>query len=209
MVEPASMLAFNGALSPVIYFAPDGNKQLSQLSRDGTVVMNTIDYFIRDICTFNGELIVVEQHGSVDTTVHRYKADGKTEITPALHVPGTVNACTSDGTSLYLSRWDGPFTNEIVVASADEVKAGALKATPTAVDVPAAIKDNCPDCDRLLDLVYVPQRKLFLGLFAAGMNGGVDDVALDSQYVTMFALDGGVTPPLDMGNYHGIGEFNP
>jgi hypothetical protein len=208
---PGAMATYDRKFSSSAYLAlDDGSRALKRLTLDGGVILSpTPGYAIRDVCIFRNELIVVEPGGML----HRFKADAVTELPSPVAVNGTLSACSSDGTNLYVSRSIGGGTSEIVIITPDEFAKGdtsmsTVRALPDSV-VNGFCCDSCVACDRLIDLAYVPQSGLFVGLFADSVLGTKADDQLDSNVVTMFALDGGVTGPIDFGSYHGVGEFRP
>ena len=75
------------------------------------------------------------------------------------------------------------------------------------LEFPAGVIDA--GLDRLIDFTWLPESRVFIGLFANGDFGGNLDRQLDSQLMTTFALDGGLGQAFDFGSWHGVGEFRP
>jgi hypothetical protein len=208
-----AMATFNRKFSPWAYIGADGNsKVLRRLTLDGGLYETpNVGFQIRDVCIFNGELIVVEPIADMAPggRLHRFKADATTEIMPPVSVDGTLSACASDGTNLYVSRYSALDPSQIVVITQAEF-AKRDTSTSAVIEFPAGVaQTGCSTCDRLIDFAYVPASGLFVALFADGNLGSLPDNQLDSELVTMFALDGGIGPPIDFGSYHGVGEFIP
>ncbi|MDB4968011.1 MAG: hypothetical protein JWN44_3700 [Myxococcales bacterium] len=155
----------------------------------------------RDVCIFNGELIVVDPRPPATTYLHRIMSDGKTEILPAMTISGLGSACSSDGNQLYVARHTSTGPSEIVVF--DKSASGPVD-TMTVIPIPAAMLDA--GYDRLVDFAYVKKSGVFIGLFNVG--GSADDQT-DSAVMTPFGLDGGTGPVIDGGIWHGVGEFLP
>jgi hypothetical protein len=154
-------------------------------------------YYTRDVCVFNGELIVVEPAGRL----HRLSADGHTELgqvdVPSA-APGSMvlAACATDGQVLYVAEHTatGPTVFEVLAP-------GFAVAAP---------RRNVPDLlsaqglVRCLDFAWT--RFGFYGLFSSQL--GATDLA-PTELVVPFLFDGGVGAPLDAGNLRGVGEFLP
>jgi hypothetical protein len=205
-IPAGGMSALNRAFSSSAYVVVDGNTQLiRRLALDGGYVDNTSGPYARDVCIFNGELIVVQAYVANPPPgggwLHRFKADAQTEILPPIRVPGHLSACTSDGVNLYVSRYNT--SSEIVVLTPGDPSIGPVL---TSIVLPMP---TLPCCDRLIDFTYVPRTGLFIGLFAAGNQGKIADNTLDSAVMAPFWLDGGLGPPIDAGSFHGVGEFRP
>jgi hypothetical protein len=156
-------------------------------------------YATRDVCLFNGEVIVVDPSG----LLHRLDLDGKTERGQVtLGSPTTVllSACATDGKYLYVATHSVTgMPTQFVVLDA------SYKTVATAVPLPSALLDQ--GYDRCLDFAWT-QVHGFYGLFAVS-GGELRDTKLRAQQVTPFAFDGGVGPPIDAGLLHGLGEMIP
>lgn len=203
-VQAGGMATYDRVFSSSAYLAFDGStKLLRRLLLDGGVVDNPNPGFTtRDVCTFNGELIVVEP-GMAASKLHRFMADAKTEITPAVDVAGTASACTSDGDHLYVSHYVLPDpTSEIVVF--DKGGAGGPTQSGT-IALPDALLNG--GYIRLIDFAYVKKGGVFVGLFSS--DGASADSALNGEVMAPFALDGGAGGFIDGGVWHGVGEFLP
>lgn len=154
-------------------------------------------YSTRDVCVFNGELIVVERAG----LLHRLKADAKTE-NGTVQLPSwtsgmLLTSCATDGKYLYVSEHAGlsPSQFETLDTSFTPV------ASPS--PMPGALLDA--GVDRCLDFAWA--RGGFYGLFV-NSNGQVKD-DLPADELVSFAMDGAVGPPIDAGVLHGLGEYAP
>jgi hypothetical protein len=153
----------------------------------------------RDACVFNGELIVVERN--LPSMLHRFQADGMTENPPAVSL-GMVLAtgCTSDGTLLYVAVHDslGSPSQFVVLDKTFTAQPGSPLPMPDVL-----VTDGL---DRCIDLAY-SKKGVFYGLFVS--SGGAPDNTLSAGQLYPFALDGGVSPPIDAGVLHSIGAFFP
>ena len=203
-----AMATYNATFAPAAFLSFDsGTKLLERVPiGGGAITSKATAYSTRDVCVFNGELIVVDPR-SAGSLLHRFEADGATEIAtdmgPAtVPVSGVATACSSDGTMLYVARHPTIGNSEIAVfakGANGPVDTGAVIAMPDSL-VAAGY-------DRIVDLVYVKKSGNFIGLFA--MSGGMADSALDGQVMAPFSFDGGVGDWIDGGVWHGVGEFMP
>jgi hypothetical protein len=204
-VQAGGMAAYNRAFSDSAYIAFEGGtKVLRRVLLDGGIVDNLPGFNMRDVCVFNGELIVVEPFLVVEAggRLRRFMADAQTEITPPVKVTGHLSACASDGERLYVARYQGLVSpSEIVVFTKS-----ANGPQPTSLVYPIP---SLACCDRLIDFAYVKKGGVFIGLFANGGGGGTPDSSLDSELMAPFDFDGGMGALIDAGRWHGLGEFLP
>jgi hypothetical protein len=189
----------------IAFVAVDGPAQqllrITLPSGMGQGAIEVIDksYFLRDVCVFNGELIVVERTGSL----RRVAADGKTEmgtvVLPAWMPSSTtlLTSCASDGTRLYVSGHVGGAPSQFEVLDTSF----APMASP--IPIPDALLNQ--GIDRCLDFAWT--RGGFYGLFISS-GGNVGDT-FPAYQITPFALDGGVGAPIDAGAMYGIGDYVP
>ncbi|MGZ3428375.1 MAG: hypothetical protein ACXVCV_17105, partial [Polyangia bacterium] len=138
--------------------------------------------------------------------LHRFMADGSTEISVAPLAPVTVTgivptACSSDGSMLYVAGHPLVGASEIHVFSKS---ASGPVDTGTVIAMPDALLNA--GYDRIVDLVYVKKGGVFIGLFAMNTGG---DSALNGDVMAPFSFDGGVGDWIDGGVWHGVGEFMP
>lgn len=201
-VNAGGMAEHNRLFSPSAYLAFDGStKLLRRLVLDGGVDDNaSVGYTTRDVCVFNGELIVV-QPGNPTSTLHRFMPDARTEI-GTVSVAGTAAACASDGNSLFVSTSTLGNPSQIVVF---DKSANGPVATALTLPIPDALVND--GYARLVDFAYVKKGGLFIGLFAADVSAS--DNQLNGDVMAPFALDGGSGPYIDGGTWHGVGEFLP
>jgi len=196
------MATHNAAFAAAAFLSFDaGSKRIERRPLGGgAITVASPVYSTRDVCVFNGELIVV-QPLSAGSYLHRFSADGATEL-GKVAVSGIASACSSDGKLLYVARYPPGSHSEIAVY---QKSAGGPVDTGTVIAMPDALLNA--GYDRLIDLVYVKKGGIFVGLFAVG--GATADSALDGQVMAPFAFDGGVRPFIDGGVWHGVGEFLP
>jgi hypothetical protein len=207
-VEPYAMANYNRAFSDMIYLVLyGGGGELDTIVQGAAPLLNIPAFRTRDVCTFNGELIVLEPRSTITgSTLHRMQKDGVTEILPAVQMTGVASACASDGDNLYVAFYQIPTASRIEVftkSANGPVDTGIDNAIP----MPPSIVTSC--CDRLLDFAYVKKGGMFIGLFANGEAGTVGDQLLSGSLMAPFALDGGVGPVIDAGVWSGVGEFLP
>lgn len=155
---------------------------------------------IRDVCVFNGELILVERGTSAPSRLHRMMPDGRTEIGVVSLGSTTATACASDGNVLYVAIHDLANPSQFTVLDKAFVAQGSPLPMP-----PALAADGY---DRCLDLAYVHATRTFYGLFIQSM-GALNDSVLSADQIHPFGFDGGISAPLDAGKLHGLGEFTP
>jgi hypothetical protein len=195
--------AYNAAFAPAAFVAYEGGTKLIErrpIGGGAITVRDTSPYSVRDVCIFNGELIVIDPRAS-GSFLHRYSADGTTEL-GMVSVANIATACSSDGTMLYVARHPTVGDSEIAVfgkSASGPVDTGMVIALPDAM--------SNAGYDRIVDLVYVKKTGLFIGLFA--MSNAMADNALDGTVMAPFGLDGGVGDWIDGGVWHGVGEFIP
>jgi hypothetical protein len=209
--NPVSGEAFavhNHAFSPAAYvaLASTGTMEVSVRPLDGGVADNMVGYVPRDVCVFNGELLVVENHFGATSyaKLHRYppggpNATGSNEIMPSITVIAPfIDACASDGNALYVSRHDNS------AAAGQFVVLDKTRAVVGTVALPAGLPATYNRC---LDFAWTKKSGVFLGLFAHGNT--IEDPTLDGKLMAPFGFDGGLGPAIDGGVWHGIGEFLP
>jgi hypothetical protein len=197
-----AMATFNALFAPAAFLAFDSGTKLLERRPlpSGAATQLPTTYTTRDVCVFNGELIVVDPRPSAGTGyLHRFMADGKTEIDPMTPVPvaNIPSACSSDGTMLYVSEHPSVGDSDIRVFA--KGGNGPVDTTMT-IAIPDALANN--GYTRLVDLAYVKKSGLFIGLFTTS-TGTEGDV------MAPFGLDGGAGPWIDGGVWHGVGEFVP
>ena len=198
---------YNRALSPAAFVALGGaTKELSIRALDGGVANQNIGYSPRDVCAFNGELLVVENNPTAGTAkLHRYPATGpdatgSNEIVPAVTAVALfIDACASDGNVLYVSRHDvtAGAVGQFVVLDKSLAVVGGPIALPA---LPAGY-------NRCVDFAFVKHGGAFIGLF--GVGSGVNDPIVDGKLMARFGWDGGLGAAIDAGVWHGVGEFLP
>jgi hypothetical protein len=206
-VAKGGMAAYNQAFAPAAFIAFDASKLLVRQPLGGSATAATPSWSTRDTCVFNGELIVVEPMNlaSGGGKLHRFMADGKTELMPSVPVANTASACASDGNLLYVATHAGIMPSAIAVFTKG---ANGPVDTGTRIPIPDALLNN--QYDRIVDLAYVKKGGVFIGLFANSTSApGAADNALDGQVMARFGFDGGVGPYIDGGVWHGVGEFLP
>lgn len=197
------MATYDATFAPAAYIAYDSATKVLERRPIGVAgaptTLNT-SYSTRDVCVFDGELIVVDPRAS-GSFLHRFKADGMTEL-GMVAVAGTASACSSDGTTLYVATH--PTAGDSVIHTFAKGASG-----PTEVGTPITLPDALLNAGytRLVDLVYVKKSKSFVGLFA--MPGAMPDQALNGDVMAPFGFDGGVGAFIDGGVWHGVGEFMP
>jgi len=200
-VPSGGMATFNRAFAPATYLAFDSSGMIEVRALDGGVYDNANPGFAtRDVCIFNGELIVVELAGNL----HRFKSDAKTEILPEVTVKGYIlSACASDGDALYVAR-------RPVVATTSEIAVygkGPNGPVDTGIVIPLPDALVSAGYDHIVDFAYIKKSGVFIGLFAT--YSGTPDNMLDGEVMAPFGRDGSVGPFIDGGIWHGVGEFLP
>ncbi len=198
-----AMATYNAAFAPAAFLAFDsGTKLLERLPiGGGTATTKSTAYSTRDVCVFNGELLVVDPR-SAGSYLHRFKPDGATEL-GMVSVPNVATACSSDGNLLYVV--DHPVTGPSQV---DVFTKGANG--PVATTTTLAIPDELFSLgyDRIVDLAYIKKSGLFVALFDMSSTS-VADSGLDGKLMATMARDGGFGAFIDGGVWHGVGEFMP
>jgi hypothetical protein len=199
----------NHAFSPAAYIGLASSGQVSLRALDGGVADNpTVVWFTpRDVCVFNGELLVVENHLAATpyAKLHRFPPGGPdatagNEIMPPVTIVAPfIDACASDGNVLYVSRHDttAGAVSQFVVLDKTRSMIGTV-ALPSGL--PAGY-------NRCVDFAWTKKSGTFIGLFSIG--SGVNDPTLDGRLMAPFGFDGGLGPAIDGGVWHGIGEFLP
>ena len=213
-LQPSSFAVADRSLVPGVAFIVSESAASAGLLRrlvlttdgsKGTYSDFAPGYVTRDVCIFNGEVIVVQR--AQNSILHRFMSDGKTEVgmvaLPAL-ADGNVMAtgCTGGDGRLVVAVHDlaGSPTQFLVYDS--------LSASPSMRNVPTDLLNA--GIDRCLDLAWTPSG--FYGLFVALTDiptNPNNDPGASSGLVYPFALDGGVGPPIDAGVLHGLGTFLP
>ncbi|HZS35447.1 MAG TPA: hypothetical protein VFF06_01395 [Polyangia bacterium] len=153
-------------------------------------------YATRDVCVFNGELIVVERNSS--STLHRLMPDGATEIGTVPLGAVLATACASDGNNLYVAVHDALGQSSFFVFDKTYTQTATL-------GMPAALA--AAGYLHCLDIAWTKKQGVFYGLFTTDLNP--KDSVLSADQIFPFAFDGGSGAPLDAGIIHGIGEFVP
>ncbi|MCA1663232.1 MAG: hypothetical protein LC659_02985, partial [Myxococcales bacterium] len=199
-----AMATFNALFAPAAFLAFDaGTKLLESIPiGTGTGASKATAYSTRDVCVFNGELIVVDPR-SGGSFLHRFMPDLATEITPAVSVPNVATACSSDGRSLYV------VTHPLTGPSAIDVYAKSANGpviTSTVLTIPDELLNL--GYDRIVDLAYVKKSGLFVALFDSSATS-IADSGLDGKVMASMAGDGGLGAIIDGGVWHGVGEFMP
>lgn len=201
-VNNGGMATFDKLFSPAVFIAYDAStKQLERVVPGGMPTTYNSSFSTRDVCVFNGELIVVEPLAT--SKLHRMMADGITEIMPPVTLSGQATACSSSGSNLWVARHSSTGPSEVVIF--DKGANGPVASALPPIAIPTDLLNI--GYDRIVDLVYVKKSGVFLGLFAA--SGGSADSAVDGRVLGQLAPDGGLGPLVDGGVWHGVGEFMP
>jgi hypothetical protein len=199
-VSAGAFATFNRLFSPAYYLAFEGGtKLLERRMPDGGITDTSLPYSARDVCVFNGQLIVLENLNATMGQLQRFMPDGKTEIMPPVSFPAIVNACASDGKYLYLTRHDVGGASEFWVLDQ------ALQVVAMKIPLPPPLAQQ--GYDRCVDFAWTKKSGALVGLFA--QSGGLSDAFLDGKLLAAFWLDGGVGAAIDAGVYHSAGEFLP
>lgn len=215
VVPPYAMANYNAAFSLSFYevlYNGGGELDIPSPLMGVASLLIVPPFATRDVCTFNGELIVLEPRSGPpamppQSTLHRMQADGMTEVTPAVVMAGIASACASDGEKLYVSFYEVPTPSQIEVFTKSDT---GPKDSGLAINIPSTIVTSC--CDRLFDFAYVKKGGgAFIGLFAKGedASGLLSDGDLTSGQLMQFDFDGGVGPVYDAGVWNGVGEYLP
>jgi hypothetical protein len=198
-----AMATYDATFSPAAFVSFEGGTKLLQRVPIGGGAITTHDtspYSVRDVCVFNGELIVVDPRSS-GSFLHRFKPDGSTEL-GMVAVADVASACSSDGTMLYVSSH--PTAGDSAIHVFGKGASGPVD-TGLTIALPDALLNA--GYTRLVDLVYVKKTKSFIGLFAMPM--ALTDSQLNGDVMAPFGFDGGVGGFIDGGVWHGAGEFMP
>src|SRR5439155_7197384 len=93
------MSTLQGAFSPAAFVAYDAStKKLEKRPPGGTASTFTVPgawATTRDVCVFNGELIVVDARPPATTYLHRFINNNKTKILPTITLTNLSSACSS------------------------------------------------------------------------------------------------------------------
>jgi hypothetical protein len=197
------MATYVGAFAPAAYVAFDSNTKLLERVPlgGGAITSQGTAYATRDVCVFNGELIVVDKRPAAPGYLHRFMPDGKTEIggTPPIPVANLIpTACSSDGNLLYVAGY--PMVGSDGQIAVFSKSANGPVDTTTRIALPDALLNA--GYVHLVDLVYLKKGGVFIGLFTT-ITGTEGDV------MAPFAFDGGSGDWIDGGIWHGAGEFLP
>jgi hypothetical protein len=193
------MATYVAAFAPAAYLAFDSNTKLLERVPigGGAITSQGTAYTTRDVCVFNGELIVVDKRPSAPGYLHRFMADGKTPIGTMITVNMIPTACSSDGNMLYVAGYPQVGDGQIAVFSKS---ANGPVDTGTTIALPDALLNA--GYTHLVDLVYLKKGGVFIGLFTT--NTGTD-----GDVMAPFTFDGGSGNWIDGGVWHGVGEFLP
>ncbi len=196
---------YQRAFAPTAFLTRESSMVLRTLTLapgggTGTFTDYAPTYRGRDVCVFNGELLVVER--GPPGVLHRFKPDGTTELGVVSLGAVLATSCASDGKLLYVAVHD-------TIGSPSQFLVFDQTLAPVAgspVAIPGDLLTN--GLDRCLDIAF-SQTGVFYGLFVA--SGGVlNDAALPgASQIYPFAFDGGVGAPIDAGLVRAIGEFIP
>jgi hypothetical protein len=203
-VPAGAFAVYEHAFAPAAFLGLEGaTRTLRRIalaaSGTGTVSDNAVNYAVRDVCVFHGELVVVDR---LYSRLHRLMPDGKTEIGQVqLSTSLLYTACASDGTYLYVAEHDQlAQPSDFAVLDDSYTPVGAPRALPSGL--------AAQGFDRCLDFAWSKQKAGFYGLFV-NSNGNLNDGSLSATQLFPFAMDGGAGPPVDAGTIHGLGAFLP
>jgi hypothetical protein len=202
-VAIGGMPTFNSAVAPAAFIAFDSNSKMLKrvpIGGGGATTSYVSAYTTRDVCTFNGEVIVVEPL-SPTSHLHRFMPDGQTPIGLPVDVTGIASACASDGAQLYVATHTATGPSQLAVFAKS---ANGPVATGATLNIPDALLND--GYARLVDFAYVKKSGLFIGLFSSKIAA---DSTLDGQVMAPFTTDGGAGGYIDGGVWHGAGEFLP
>ncbi len=201
------------SFAPALFFAGEGAKKIFRIQvPDGGAGAMTSYLAIswapgapRDVCVFNGELIVVDRIASAPSSkLHRFTPDGMTDKGQVTLPVGVATACATDGVQLYVTLYD-----PVGGASKFYVFDQTLTQVGGAIDMPPQLIAD--GYDRVIDFAWSQKDGSFWGLFVKSM-GATNDTLLSATQIHPFGFDGGVgtpiTAPFD-GGLHGIGSFIP
>lgn len=205
MVLPGARGVYRRAFAPGVAFVINEGAAmmllritLPQTMTAGMVEPIMLGYGPRDVCIFNGELILIEPGMR---RLHRLKADG-TELgtvqLPAWTALNThLTACSSDGKYLYIAEHFGAAQSQFETIDTAFMPVG----TPVTIDPLLAL-----GLDRCLDFAWTSSG--FHGLWVNSLGSINDDLPADE--LRAFAFDGGIGAAIDAGQLlHGMGEFVP
>jgi hypothetical protein len=165
----------------------------------------TPKYPTRDVCRFNGELVVVERN--VPSVLHRYMPDGQTQISTVSLGSVLATSCASDGNLLYVAVHDTALSPTTFQAYDSSYLQQAA-----AIPLPAGIASYGGGLDRCLDFAW-SQRSGFWGLFVQSStalpSNPLNDNQMSGGLLFPFAFDGGSGAPVDAGMLYGVGGFAP
>jgi hypothetical protein len=196
---PAAMFAeYRRGFADAVFAALETGTDVRRIALDdGGTSDHLTAYPTRDACVFGAELVVVER--SASSQLHRFKADGVTELGTVPLGAVIANACTSDGTQLYVAVHDNLGNSTFVVFDKTYTQVGPALTLPAALQTAGYV--HC------LDVAWSRKQGVFYGLFTATVSP--NDSILSATQLYPFAFDGGVGAPIDAGTLHGVGAFVP
>ncbi len=202
-VPGTTAAAFRRAFSPAAYLAFDGsgkNLRRVALADGGTGTLSDFQpgYQTRDVCVFNGQLVVIER-GAPNSYLHHFQPDGQTEFgTPVALANLFATACVGDASYLYVAAHDSLGVTQFYIYDKTFAQVGSP------VDVPIDLQNA--GLVRCIALAWTEKAGVFYGLFA---DNGLNDTATTASQLYPFAFDGSVGAPVDAGTWHAIGDFVP
>lgn len=211
-VVPNAMATYARRVSPYLFlaidvfdgFAAELNLVSLSPSGQGTYQSRYFDFGIRDVCIFNGELILVEK--STSGRLHRMDIDTlgeKAQINLGMGLVPT--GCSGNGDRLVVAFHDlVPNPSQFAVFDASFAP---VPGSP--FDMPPSLLAE--GFDRCLDLAWSQHDRAYWGLFAKSLDfvEPLNDSGMNSDALRRFDLDGSVAGSADAGVLHGVGEFIP
>jgi hypothetical protein len=196
-VAAQSFALHHRALSSDAYSVGENDQHLYRIMLgDGGVAGSPLTYYPHALCTFNGQLIVVERTAS--SVLHRLKADG-TELGTVPLANLMVTSCASDGNLLYVAAHNpAGGASQFLLFDSTFTQVGTA-AVPTAL--------ASAGLNHVLAFAWTKKTGTFYGLFSSDLSSLADLQGASQLYP--FALDGGSGAPVDAGTLHGVGEFLP